>query len=68
MFWNSGKFFELAANISMPLLDGGVLRHRQRAAEESYKQAAAQYKETVITAFQNVADTLHAIHADAEAL
>lgn len=68
MFWNSGRFFELAANISMPLLDGGVLCHRQRAAEESYKQAAAQYKETVITAFQNVADTLHAIHADAEAL
>lgn len=66
MFWSSGRFFELAANLSMPLFDGGVLRHRQRAAEESYKQAAAQYKETVITSFQNVADTLHAIHADAE--
>ncbi|MFJ7565626.1 efflux transporter outer membrane subunit [Herminiimonas sp. NPDC097707] len=68
MFWSSGRFFELAANIAMPLFDGGVLRHRQRAAEESYKQAAAQYKETVITSFRNVADTLHAIHADAESL
>ena len=36
MFWSSGRFFELAANIAMPLFDGGVLRHRQRAAEESY--------------------------------
>ena len=31
-------------------------------------QAAAQYRSTVLTAFQNVADTLHALHADANAL
>ena len=68
MFWDSGKFFSLAANIAQPIFDGGTLRHRQRAAEEGARQAAAQYKSTVITAFQNVADTLHAIQADANAL
>jgi outer membrane protein TolC len=31
-------------------------------------QAAAQYKETVVTAFQNVADGLHALRSDADAL
>lgn len=68
MFWDSGKFFSLAANIAQPIFDGGTLLHRQRAAEEGARQAAAQYKSTVISAFQNVADTLHAIHADATAL
>ncbi len=32
------------------------------------KQAAAQYQSTVITAYQNVADTLHASLSDADAL
>jgi outer membrane protein TolC len=35
---------------------------------EALKQAAAQYQQTVITAYQNVADTLHAILSDADAL
>ena len=68
MFWSSGQFFNLAANITVPLFDGGTLRHRQRGAEEAYRQSAAQYRATVINAFQNVADTLHAIHSDAQAL
>ena len=42
--------------------------HRQRAAEAAYDQAAADYRTAVITAFQNVADTLSAIKRDAEAL
>lgn len=67
MFWGSGRFFNLAAGIAQPIFDGGTLRHRQRAAEEGVRQATAQYQSTVITAFQNVADTLHAIHADADA-
>ena len=68
MFLASGRFFNLAGNITQPLFDGGTLRHRQRAAEEALRQADAQYRATVITAFQNVADTLQAIHADARAL
>ena len=42
--------------------------HRQRAAEAAYDQAAAQYRSTVLTAFQNLADALHAIQSDADAL
>ena len=68
MFWNSGKFFDLALGITQPLFDGATLKHRELAARELLLQASAQYRSTVITAFQNVADTLHAIHADAEAL
>jgi NodT family efflux transporter outer membrane factor (OMF) lipoprotein len=69
MFWaGSGGFFELALNIAQPIFDGGTLMRREYAATEAQKQAAAQYRLTVITAFQNVADTLHAIQADSATL
>ncbi|MBF0564225.1 MAG: hypothetical protein HQK89_03185 [Nitrospirae bacterium] len=42
--------------------------HRQRAAEATQTQAAAQYRSVVLTAFQNVADTLHAVAYDADTL
>ncbi|MEI8401609.1 MAG: efflux transporter outer membrane subunit [Alcaligenaceae bacterium] len=69
MFWaGSGGFFELALNLAQPIFAGGTLMHREYAATEAQKQAAAQYRLTVITAFQNVADTLHAIKSDAQAM
>lgn len=68
MFWNSGTFFNLALNIAQPLFDGGTLLHRQGAAREALGQANAQYRSTVIGAYQNVADSLQAVYADAEAL
>jgi len=61
-FWNIG------ADITAPLFDGGTLKHKQRAAEATYRQSAAQYRSTVIDAVQNVADVLHAVQADAAAL
>jgi outer membrane protein TolC len=50
------------------LFDGGTLLHRKRAADAALEQAAAQYRSAVITAFQNVADVLHALYFDAAAL
>jgi len=68
MFWRSGQFFELAGNAAQTLFDGGAGAHREAAAEAAAQSAAAQYQATVLAAFQNVADTLHAIAADAPAL
>lgn len=69
MFWSSsGVFFDLILGITQPIFDGGTLKHREYAASETMRQAAAQYRSTVLVAFQNVADTLHAIEADARAL
>lgn len=69
MFWSSsGMFFDLILGITQPIFDGGTLKAREYAASETMKQAAAQYRSTVLIAFQNVADTLHAIEADARAL
>lgn len=68
MFWSSGTFWDVIGSASQPLYDAGTLEHRQRAAEQALAQAAAQYRGTVLTAFQNVADTLHALYSDADAL
>ena len=61
-------FWSIGAGITAPLFDGGTLKHKQRAAEATYRQSAAQYRSTVIDAVQNVADVLHAVHSDAAAL
>ena len=68
LFSAGNGFWNLGATLTQPLFDGGTLKHKQRAAEAGYRQAAAQYRGTVINAMQNVADVLHAIDADADAL
>ncbi|HEV2441539.1 MAG TPA: efflux transporter outer membrane subunit [Steroidobacteraceae bacterium] len=68
MFWGSGTFWSVLGSASQPLFDAGTLRHRQNAAEQALAQSAAQYRSTVLTAFQNVADTLQALYSDADAL
>lgn len=61
-------FWSLAGIITQPIFDGGALLHKQRYAQAMYDQAAAQYRATVINAFQNVSDTLKSIQSDAVAL
>lgn len=68
LFAASSGFWAVGAGVTAPLFDGGALKHKQRGAEAAYRQAAAQYRSTVLAAVQNVADTLHAIDADARAL
>jgi NodT family efflux transporter outer membrane factor (OMF) lipoprotein len=60
-------FYTLAAAAAAPIFDGFTLYHKQKAAEAALDQAEAQYRSTVITAFQNVADALRALQSDARA-
>lgn len=60
--------WSLGAGLTAPLFKGGQLLHQKRAAEAAFDSAAAQYRNTVITAFQNVADALRALQSDATAL
>lgn len=68
LFTPNANAYLLTAAVVQPIFDGLTLYHKQRAAEAAYNQAEAQYRSTVITAFQNVADTLRAIQADARAM
>jgi NodT family efflux transporter outer membrane factor (OMF) lipoprotein len=68
MFGSGGPFWSLIGSVSQPLFAGGTLWHTKRAADQALRQAAAQYQETVLTAYQNVADTLHTVVSDADGL
>jgi NodT family efflux transporter outer membrane factor (OMF) lipoprotein len=68
VFGPGTNFWSLGAALTQPIFDGGTLLHRERAAKAAYVQASEQYRSTVLTAFQNVADTLVALDQDARAL
>jgi NodT family efflux transporter outer membrane factor (OMF) lipoprotein len=61
-------FWDVGASLTQTLFDAGALLHKHRAADAALDQAGAQYRAAVIVACQNVADTLHALQADAQAL
>ena len=68
LFTSGTGFWGLGVAAAAPLFQGGSLLHQERAAKAAYTEAAEQYRSTVMTAFQNVADTLAALGQDAEGL
>jgi len=68
LFNTGSTIWSLGGNIVQPLFRGGALQAEQRAAQAALDQAAAQYRQTVLNAFQNVADVLRALEADAATL
>ncbi|MGH8201462.1 MAG: efflux transporter outer membrane subunit [Steroidobacteraceae bacterium] len=68
VFKSGTGFWGIAASLTAPIFQGGQLLHQEQAAKAAYVEAAQQYRSTVLTAFQNVADTLVALQEDARAL
>jgi NodT family efflux transporter outer membrane factor (OMF) lipoprotein len=68
LFTSGTGFWGIGAATTAPIFEGGTLLHQERAAKAAYVQAAEQYRSTVLTAFQNVADTLAALEQDADGL
>jgi NodT family efflux transporter outer membrane factor (OMF) lipoprotein len=68
LFTPGAGFWTIGAELAQPIFDGGKLLHQERGARAAYVQANEQYRSTVLTAFQNVADTLVALQQDAEGL
>ncbi len=68
IFSSGAGFWTLGASVTQPIFRGGALLHQERAAQAAFDQAREQYRNTVLTAFQNVADTLAALEQDAAAL
>ena len=68
LFNPATTIWSIAGGVATTVFDGGVLLHKKRAAVAAFQQAAAQYRSTVLAAFQNVADALHALESDAHAL
>ena len=68
IFAAGNGFRDISAGVTQPIFEGGTLMHRERAARAAYVQADEQYRSTILTAFQNVADTLNALQQDADGL
>jgi NodT family efflux transporter outer membrane factor (OMF) lipoprotein len=68
LFRTTSNTWNIAAQVTEPIFQGGALIAKRRAAIASYDQAFAQYKQTVLQSFQNVADSLRALETDARTL
>jgi outer membrane protein TolC len=68
LFSRYTQFWDAGASLTQTLFDAGALLHKVRAADAALDQAGAQYRSAVLLACQNVADTLHALATDADAL
>ena len=61
-------FWSIGGSVAQTVFDAGTLLHKKRAAVAAYEQSAAQYRNAVLLAFQNVADALRALESDADAV
>ncbi|HYA85786.1 MAG TPA: efflux transporter outer membrane subunit [Nitrospirota bacterium] len=68
LFQRESSVYSLGAGLLQPVFHGGQLSAERRAAVAAYDQALAQYQTVVLQAFQNVADVLRALDADARTL
>jgi NodT family efflux transporter outer membrane factor (OMF) lipoprotein len=68
LFGPGTSVWSIAGGLTQPIFHGGELTAKRRAAIAAYDQAAAIYRETVLQAFQNVADVLQALDRDAATL
>ena len=68
LFDPAGMVWSTAAGIAQPVFDGGLRRAERRAAMDDFRASAADYKQTVLQSFGQVADSLQALNHDADML
>ncbi len=64
----SGAFWNLGGGLTQPIFNAGTLWYQRKAAIDAHDAAVAGYRQTVLSAFQQVADTLRGLQHDADAL
>ena len=68
LFSPGGLVWSVAAGLAQPIFDGGMREAERRAALAAFKEAAADYQQTVLQAFGQVADILQALKHDTDLL
>ncbi|MDE2260481.1 MAG: efflux transporter outer membrane subunit [Betaproteobacteria bacterium] len=68
LFYGISNAWALAGGLSVPIFNGGTLSAEKREAEHAYLAALAEYRQTVVRSFSQVADALAALAHDAEML
>jgi NodT family efflux transporter outer membrane factor (OMF) lipoprotein len=64
----SGKFWSIGPSATIPIFQGTTLWFGRKAAIDTYQQSRANYRQTVLSAFEQVADSLKGLEHDAEGL
>jgi NodT family efflux transporter outer membrane factor (OMF) lipoprotein len=65
LFKSVSNYWDYGASLAGPLFHGGTLWFQRKAAIEAYQESLANYRQTVLTAFTQVADALRALEYDA---
>ena len=68
LFRSDSLFWGLGANLAGPIVDGGTRWYQRKAAIDAHDAVLANYRQTVLSALAQVADTLRAVEHDAETL
>ncbi len=68
LFGTAANIWSFGGTLAQPLFTGGTLWHQRKAAIEAYQASASDYRQVVLSAFQQVADSLRAVEHDAETL
>jgi NodT family efflux transporter outer membrane factor (OMF) lipoprotein len=68
LFSPGGLVWSVAAGLAQPIFDGGMREAERRAALAAFKESAADYQQTVLQAFGQVADILQALTHDTNLL
>ncbi|MDE2030533.1 MAG: efflux transporter outer membrane subunit [Alphaproteobacteria bacterium] len=66
LFGASSLIWGLTSGVTTPLFHGGALEAQKQEAVQAFDAAAATYRQTVLQAFGQVADSLRALQHDAE--
>jgi NodT family efflux transporter outer membrane factor (OMF) lipoprotein len=68
LFAPASNVWNVGAGLTQPIFHGATLYYQRKAAIDTRDAAAAEYRQTVLSAFQQVADTLRALAHDADTL
>jgi NodT family efflux transporter outer membrane factor (OMF) lipoprotein len=68
LFHDFERLWSIGGALTQPIFEGGALRAQTRAARDAFTAQAGAYREVVLTAFGQVADSLRALEHDADRL
>jgi NodT family efflux transporter outer membrane factor (OMF) lipoprotein len=68
LFKQNSFIWSIGAGLTQPIFHGGELLYQKHAARANLERAAADYRQAVLAALEDVADTLRALEADARVL
>ncbi|WP_158918881.1 efflux transporter outer membrane subunit [Caulobacter sp. S45] len=68
LFSPAGLVWSIAGGLTQPVFDGGTRQAERRTALADFKASAADYQQTVLLSFGQVADILQALTHDADLL